>query len=224
MLKRDIKQMLLLDDCSGWVIKRKVNSIKDLTLTEKAVFQKIIFFQDKHDKKSRITNLRIALFYGLTSQYIYKIIKSLLEKDYLKINYKDGNREMEINTTIMPQLEIYQYAESLWVDKMIALVKDLSIKEKFILGEIHNKSKEKYFFGSNNYLAKKFGIGEVQISRIITTIKKKDYFTVSIRKKINNRTAKMYTERRIVLSGGNKRQMERNAVENLGEVDDSILR
>ena len=205
--------MYLNDNCKGWSITKKINALENLTLAEKCVLQKLDYW---YTQKGYCTdsNLKIALFYGLSEQYISNIIAKLIKKGYVK-NKGEKNRKLVVQN--LPTVPEYAYTDSSWVDKDIALIDCLSLKAKFLLGEISNKSKNGRYFAGNEYLSKKFGVSTVQVSRLIKKLRDKEFITATYRKNLLDRLKKS-TVRSITLTVRNRRNIELSQVDNLAEV------
>ena len=209
-----VDEMYLNDNCKGWSITKKINALENLTLAEKCVLQKLDYWYTQ--KGFCIdSNLKIALFYGLSVQYVSNIIGGLIRKGYVK-NRGNGRRKLVVQN--LPTVPEYAYTDSSWVDKDIALIDCLSLKAKFLLGEISNKSKNGRYFAGNGYLSRKFRVSTVQISRLIRKLRDKEFITATYRKSLSDKLAKSTTLRSIIITPRNRRNIELSQVDNLAEV------
>ncbi len=77
-----------------------------------------------------------------------------------------------------------QKLKGLWIPAEILLNKDLSDKEKIILSMILYLSEEtKNFFASNKYIASIVNVTADRVSKIISSLKKKQYVEVKLKYK-----------------------------------------
>lgn len=78
--------------------------------------------------------------------------------------------------------------KGLWMPSEILINNKLSDKEKIILSMIIYLSKDKgYCFATNNYFSDILNVTVVSISRIINSLKKKEYIKVNINYKSNSK-------------------------------------
>ena len=78
--------------------------------------------------------------------------------------------------------------KGLWMPSEILINNKLSDKEKIILSMIIYLSKDKgYCFATNNYFSDILNVTVVSISRIINSLKKKDYIKVNMNYKSNSK-------------------------------------
>ena len=78
--------------------------------------------------------------------------------------------------------------KGLWLPAEILLDKKLSDKEKIILSMIMYLSKDKgYCFATNNYFSDILNVTVVSISRIINSLKKKNYIKTNMNYKSNSK-------------------------------------
>lgn len=76
----------------------------------------------------------------------------------------------------------------LWIPAEVLLDKKLSDKEKIILSMIMYLSKDKgYCFATNNYFSDILNVTVVSISRIINSLKKKNYIKTNMNYKSNSK-------------------------------------
>ena len=81
-----------------------------------------------------------------------------------------------------------QKLKGLWIPVEVLLNKDLSDKEKIILSMIIYLSKDKgYCFATNNYFSDILNVTVVSISRIINSLKKKNYIKINMNYKSNSK-------------------------------------
>lgn len=77
--------------------------------------------------------------------------------------------------------------KGVWIPYEIFTDKKLSDKEKFVYSIITFLSKENECTISNAYIGNLLNIGNVQVSRIINSLRKKGYIKTQIINKINNK-------------------------------------
>lgn len=88
--------------------------------------------------------------------------------------------------------------KGLWMPSEILINNNLSDKEKIILSMIVYLSKDKgYCFATNNYFSDILNVTVVSISRIINSLKKKNYIKINMNYKSNS---KEIENRQIILS------------------------
>ena len=81
-----------------------------------------------------------------------------------------------------------QRLKGLWIPAEILLNEELTDKEKIILSMIIYLSKDKgYCFATNNYFSDILNVTVVSISRIINSLKKKEYIKVNMNYKSNSK-------------------------------------
>ena len=71
--------------------------------------------------------------------------------------------------------------KGIWIPKDIWLSDELSLMEKVLFVEIHSLDNEKGCWAANRHFAEFFGISDRQIRKLILSLKKKGFVSVTIK-------------------------------------------
>jgi uncharacterized phage protein (TIGR02220 family) len=91
-------------------------------------------------------------------------------------------------------MDISRGFKGIWIPRNLWVSKDLSIQDKVFLAEIHSLDNNEGCIASNKYFANFFGLSKSSVSRIVSTLKKKGYVSVTL---IKNKDTKE-VEKRII--------------------------